>query len=93
MIFNHNNYDWFMFINEEKFILALQEFAKEGPFDHCVIDDFFEAGLAKKLEKDFPDYNSSLWQNYNNAIEVKKLKLEFMMLIIFGKNKSAIKLK
>lgn len=62
-----------MFINEEKFILALQEFAKEGPFDHCVIDDFFEAGLAKKLEKDFPDYNSSLWQNYNNAIEVKKL--------------------
>ena len=28
---------------------------------------------AKKLEEDFPDYNSDFWFKHNNAVEVKKL--------------------
>lgn len=62
-----------MFINEKKLSFALEQFSQEGPFDHWIIDDFFELEFAKQLEQDFPDYNSSLWQNYNNAIEIKKL--------------------
>ena len=62
-----------MFINLKNIKKSLKEYSKEGPFDHCVIDDFFELEIAKNLEKDFPDYNSDFWFKHNNAIEVKKL--------------------
>ena len=39
-----------MFINEKNIKKSLKEYSKEGPFDHCVIDDFFELEIAKKLE-------------------------------------------
>ncbi|WP_416679137.1 2OG-Fe(II) oxygenase [Candidatus Pseudothioglobus sp. Uisw_016] len=62
-----------MFINLKNFKKSLKKYSKEGPFDHCVIDDFFELEIAKNLEKDFPEYNSDFWFEHNNAIEVKKL--------------------
>lgn len=42
------------------------------PFDHFVIDDFFDIETADKLEKEFPQFNDPLWYSYNNQIEVKK---------------------
>jgi len=62
-----------MFINLKNFKKSLKKYSKEGPFDHCVIDDFFELEIAKNLEKDFPEYNSDFWFEHDNAIEVKKL--------------------
>ena len=51
----------------------LKLFSNNKPFDHCIIDNFFENKLAKKLEKEFPIYSSKIWQGYNNPIEVKKV--------------------
>ncbi len=43
------------------------------PFDHVVIDDFFLPEVVEQLLKDFPAYNSDVWNaHYNNAIENKK---------------------
>lgn len=44
----------------------------KDPFDHWIIDQFFESDLAKDLSSSFLDYNSSDWWNYNNSIENKK---------------------
>ena len=62
-----------MFINLKNVNKALKSFSIDGPFDHCVIDDFFELEIAEKLEQDFPNYDSDIWDKYNNALEVKKL--------------------
>lgn len=62
-----------MFINLKNLKKSLQEYSKEGPFDHCVIDDFFKREIALKLESEFPNYDSEIWQKYDNAIEIKKL--------------------
>lgn len=42
------------------------------PFYYHVIDDFFDYNTAKKIESEFPDYNSDVWFQYNNPIEKKK---------------------
>ena len=60
-------------INEKSILKVLPTFGKSGPFDHCVIDNFFNKKIAFELEKEFPNYDSEKWHNYNNAIEVKKL--------------------
>lgn len=44
----------------------------DEPFEHYVIDDFLEHDLAKKLSKDFLDYNSKEWFVYDNPLEIKK---------------------
>ena len=62
-----------MFVNNENLVNSLSHFGDEGPFDHCVIDDFFEASVASGLEKEFPKFESSDWYQYNSPIEVKKL--------------------
>lgn len=51
----------------------LKFFLNNNPFNHCVIDNFFDRKIAKKLEKEFPHYESNIWQGYNNPIEVKKI--------------------
>ena len=61
-----------MFININRLKKSLKNFKNNKPFNHCVIDNFFELKLAKKLENDFPDFNSNIWHEYNNPIEVKK---------------------
>lgn len=42
------------------------------PFNHMVIDDFFYKDFAEKLSEEFPDFDSPLWYDYNNPVEVKK---------------------
>lgn len=60
------------FINIKNFKKSFSEFKGKLPFDHCVIDDFFNDGVAEKLEADFPDYEDPKWFYYKNAIEDKK---------------------
>ena len=62
-----------MFINKRNLNKSLDKFLNNKPFNHCIIDNFFDLKLAKKLEKDFPDYDSDIWQKYDNPIEVKKI--------------------
>jgi len=59
-------------INEKSLLKALFTYGKDGPFDHCVIDNFFQKKVALQLESEFPNFNSEQWHKYNNAIEVKK---------------------
>ena len=59
-------------IDKENLIANLKNFGQDGPFDHCIIDNFFDFAFAKKLESEFPDFNSNLWHIYDNAIEIKK---------------------
>lgn len=42
------------------------------PFDHIIIDNFFDDDLAEKLSTEFIDYNDERWFYYNNPIENKK---------------------
>jgi Rps23 Pro-64 3,4-dihydroxylase Tpa1-like proline 4-hydroxylase len=49
-----------------------EHFYGSEPFDHLVIDNFFDANIADKLSDEFPEYESSTWHVYDNAIEHKK---------------------
>lgn len=42
------------------------------PFDYWVFDNFLDYDLAKKLSKEFIDYNDPNWFCYNNPLEYKK---------------------
>jgi Rps23 Pro-64 3,4-dihydroxylase Tpa1-like proline 4-hydroxylase len=59
-------------ISKENLIAQLKAYGKDGPFDHCVIENFFDTDYAKKLESEFLDFDSDLWHEYNNSIEIKK---------------------
>jgi hypothetical protein len=59
-------------IDKKNLVENLKQFGKNGPFDHCIIDNFFNFEFAKKLESEFPDFDSDLWHIYNNSIEIKK---------------------
>jgi len=59
-------------INYDNFDKYLQLYGKEGPFDHCIIDNFFEEDVAHALEAEMPSYNSEEWFFYKNSIEHKK---------------------
>ena len=51
---------------------ALQNFRNQHPFDHCVVDEFFEPDIARQLADEFPNYESPHWYVYNNKVEHKK---------------------
>ena len=51
---------------------SLQGFKNDFPFDHCVVDNFFDLQIAKGLESDFPKYEDNAWFEYNNPLEHKK---------------------
>jgi len=51
----------------------LPSFGKNGPFDHSIIDDFFLDDVAAGIEAEFPTFDDSVWHQYDNAIEVKKV--------------------
>ena len=59
-------------INYRNLERALERFKGAKPFDHCVIDDFWELDVVDRLEGEFPDYNSPHWYVYDNALENKK---------------------
>lgn len=54
--------------------LALSDqFLKNQPFNHVVIDNFFSQDIVNELVREFPDYNSTTWSvYYDNALENKK---------------------
>jgi Rps23 Pro-64 3,4-dihydroxylase Tpa1-like proline 4-hydroxylase len=41
------------------------------PFDHVVIDNFFEKEFANQLANEFPAVESEIWHGYNNPLEIK----------------------
>lgn len=45
---------------------------KNVPFDHCVVENFFDFEYARILESEFMSYQSDKWNFYNNQIEHKK---------------------
>ena len=51
---------------------GLVSFRENFPFDHCVIDNFFDNEYAEYLSSEFPEYDSERWFYYKNAIEDKK---------------------
>lgn len=59
-------------INFKKIETALKQFRGNQPFDHCVVDGFFDLKTARLLEKEFPKYDDSVWFQYNNPLEHKK---------------------
>lgn len=48
------------------------KFTSAKPFHHVVIDNFLTDEAAHKIAAEFPAYNGPVWNEYNNAIEVKK---------------------
>lgn len=60
-------------INEQNWASLQETFLRAEPFNHIVIDDFWEESFAHELVNDYPDYNSAVWNaHYQNAIEDKK---------------------
>ena len=60
-------------IDEENLESQVQNFRGAKPFDHAVIDNFFDEELAMRLAEEFPDYSSDIWREYMNPLEDKKL--------------------
>jgi Rps23 Pro-64 3,4-dihydroxylase Tpa1-like proline 4-hydroxylase len=50
----------------------VSDFRAAEPFHHTVIDNFFEPAIAQGLADEFPAFNSDIWAEYNNPIEIKK---------------------
>jgi len=46
-----------------------KSFITAKPFNHVVIDDFFDEGSALALSKEFPDFHDPLWFVYDNPLE------------------------
>jgi hypothetical protein len=61
-------------INYFDYLRFHNEFKNAEPFNHVIIDNFFDEETALKLAGEFPDYNDpKIWSVYKNAIEDKKL--------------------
>jgi hypothetical protein len=51
-----------------------RQFLSAGPFNHVVIDNFWQDDFAKQLAGEFPAYDDPTWHgHYHNAIEDKKI--------------------
>lgn len=61
-----------MFVDLDRLKDCAAEFKNRKPFDHLVIDEFFEKSTAQQLERDVFDYDDENWFSYSNAIEEKK---------------------
>ncbi|HZL26053.1 MAG TPA: 2OG-Fe(II) oxygenase [Acidobacteriaceae bacterium] len=48
------------------------EFRASKPFNNIVIDNFLTDEAARAVAAEFPSYEGPVWNEYNNAIEVKK---------------------
>jgi Rps23 Pro-64 3,4-dihydroxylase Tpa1-like proline 4-hydroxylase len=59
-------------INLDNLVDAFTTYKNARPFDHCVVDDFLPAELARQVDAEFLDYDSDKWFSYTNAIEIKK---------------------
>lgn len=54
------------------FAALVEEFRSGEPFHHAVIDNFFRDEIAEALAQEFPEFNSKIWWEYDNPIEIKK---------------------
>jgi len=61
-----------MFIRDDALAAACAHFKGQKPFDHCVVENFFEDEVASKLESEFPAFDSKIWLEYNNPLEMKR---------------------
>ena len=59
-------------INLDALMDASVKWQEAKPFPHFYVDNFFESNIAEKLETDMPNFNSDIWHEYGNAIEIKK---------------------
>lgn len=61
------------FLNPRDWRGLRDQFLTNKPFNHIIIDDFFTAEVAEQLVKEFPSYDSPVWNaHYLNPIENKK---------------------
>tara|TARA_B110001450_G_C17534601_1_gene446036 strand:- start:75 stop:857 length:783 start_codon:yes stop_codon:yes gene_type:complete len=60
------------YINEISIKEAGFNWLESKPFPHFIVDNFFAPEVAKSLEEEFPNFDSSIWHEYGNAIEIKK---------------------
>ncbi|OUU21526.1 MAG: hypothetical protein CBB97_16195 [Candidatus Endolissoclinum sp. TMED37] len=59
-------------INFKNIEAISNQYLSMKPFPHIVVDDFFNYKIAKKLEKEFPNFDDKIWHEYSNKIENKK---------------------
>ena len=63
----------FDYLNTQNIEDSFRNFQGAFPFDHCVVDNFFQEDIANKLSEDFPDFDDPIWHEYNNPLEIKKV--------------------
>jgi len=61
-----------MFVSDRALVAACARFKGQAPFDHCIIDDFFESDVAARLESEIPAFDSDVWHEYLSPIEIKR---------------------
>jgi len=59
-------------VNLGAVVNSFRDFHTAHPFNHCVIDNFFQPEIAEQLASEFMSYDNNRWHFYNNAIENKK---------------------
>ena len=59
-------------INKLDYLNLQEQFLNAKPYDHVVIDNFFDEETALAISHEFPDYNSDVWHIYNNPLEKKR---------------------
>jgi len=60
------------YININKLNNSLKNFNKGRPFPHVIIDNFLKNKIAKKIEKEFPNFTDKELHEYRNYCEIKK---------------------
>jgi hypothetical protein len=60
------------FLNLKSIEKQIRNFGDSGPFDYVIIYSFFNDSFAETLSQEFPDFDSDIWHQYSNAIEIKK---------------------
>ena len=60
------------YINFNNLTKSLRNFNSQKPFPFTIVDNFFKKSIAKKLEKEFLDFNDKNLHVYNNYCEIKK---------------------
>ena len=60
-------------LNSLDHVLLRSKFNTAEPFNHVVIDNFFEEKFAQQIADSFPDHNDPVWTvSYDNHVEKKK---------------------
>jgi len=61
------------FLQERDWSQLTSKFVSAQPYDHVIIDNFFNPVIAEQMAADFPDWDDSAWYaRWNNPIEDKK---------------------